>query len=255
MLKKSIFAATFTAALAFSHPAVATIVLVETNMGDFEINLFDQTTPKTVTNFLTYVRDGAYNNSVIHRSLKDFVIQGGGKRYSGNNSAPFTDIPARGPVDNEPKLSNVRGTVAMAKINNSPNSATTNWYVNIKDNSANLDKDNGGYTVFGVVTGTGMSIVDSINTLYVPGGAFREAPLRNYSLTDWTNKIPVTASNLVTIERMTIIDDSPTTAANLNPKPNTLIGQVTDSGSSSGSMGSALLLVLAGLAFWRRPKV
>ena len=252
MLKKSVLAATFIAALAVSHNAAATIVLVETNMGDFEINLFDQTTPKTVTNFLTYVRDGAYNNSVIHRSLKDFVIQGGGKRYSGNNSAPFTDIPARGPVDNEPKLSNVRGTVAMAKINNSPNSATTNWYVNIKDNSANLDKDNGGYTVFGVVTGTGMSIVDSINTLYVPGGTFREAPLRNYSLTDWTNKVPVTASNLVTIERMTIIDDSPTTAANLNPKPNTLISQVTDSGSSSGSMGSVLLLALAGLAFWRR---
>jgi len=56
----------------------------------------------------------------------------------------------------------------------------------------------------------------------------------------------------VTIERMTIIDDSPTTAANLNPKPNTLISQVTDSGSSSGSMGSVLLLALAGLAFWRR---
>lgn len=255
MLKKSVLAATFTAALAVSNNAAATIVLVETNMGDFEINLFDQTTPKTVTNFLTYVKAGTFNNSIFHRSLKNFVIQGGGVRYSGNNTFPFTDVPARGPVDNEPKLSNVRGTVAMAKVNNSPNSATTHWYVNVKDNSPNLDRDNGGYTVFGVVTGTGMSIVDSINNLYVPGGAFVDAPLRDYSATDLANKVPVTAANMVTIERITIINDSPTTAANLNPTPNTLIGQVTDTGSSGGSSAPTLLMVLAGLAFWRRRKV
>jgi len=254
MLKKSVLAATFTAALAVSHNAAATIVLVETNMGDFEINLFDQTTPETVTNFLTYVKAGTFDNSVFHRSLKDFVIQGGGQRYSGNNAAPFTEITPRGPVDNEPKLSNVRGTVAMAKKNNSPNSATTHWYVNVKDNSPNLDRDNGGYTVFGVVTGTGMSIVDSINNLYVARGAFIEAPLRNYSATDWANNVPVTAANIVTIERITVINDSPTTAANLNPTPNTLVGQVTDTGSSGGSAGSILLLALAGLAFWRRRK-
>lgn len=258
MFKKTIVTTTLAAALAFSsQQANATIVLVETNMGDFEINLFDQTTPKTVTNFLTYVKDGTFDNSVFHRSIKDFVIQGGGQRYSGNNAAPFVEISPRSPVDNEPKLSNVRGTVAMAKKANNPNSATTHWFVNIKDNSSHLDKDNAGYTVFGVVTGTGMSVVDSINNLYVPGGAgvFREAPLRNYSATDLANNVPVTAANIVTIERITIINDSPTTAANLNPKPNTLAGQETDSSSGGGSMGSALLLALAGLAFWRRRKV
>lgn len=252
MLKKSVLAAAFATTLAVSHNAAATIVLVETNMGDFEINLFDQTTPKTVTNFLTYVKAGSYNNSIFHRSLKNFLIQGGGERYSGNNTSPFTAVPARGPVDNEPKLSNVRGTVAMAKIGNSPNSATTHWYVNIKDNSANLDRDNGGYTVFGVVTGTGMSIIENINNLYIPGGAFKEAPLRNYSATDLANKVPVTAANMVTIERITIINDSPTTAANLNPALNTLAGK--DDGTSSGSSAPALLMVLAGLAFWRRRK-
>jgi len=256
MFKKSVLMAGFVASLAVSNNAAATIVLVETNMGDFEINLFDQTTPKTVTNFLTYVKDGTFNNSVFHRSIKDFIIQGGGQRYTGNNAAPFTEISPRSPVDNEPKLSNVRGTVAMAKKNDNANSATTHWYVNTKDNSSNLDKNNSGYTVFGVVTGTGMSIVDSINNLYVPGGAFREAPLRNYSATDLANKVPVTAANIVTIERITIINDSPTTAANLNPKPNTLAGQNADSGSGGGgSMGSALLLALAGLAGWRRRKV
>jgi|VirMetMinimDraft_7_1064189.scaffolds.fasta_scaffold18844_1 MYXO-CTERM domain-containing protein len=256
MLKKSVLAAAFATTLAVSHNAAATIVLVETNMGDFEINLFDQTTPKTVTNFLTYVKDGSYNNSIFHRSIKDFVVQGGGMRYSGNNASPFTEVPARGPIDNEPKLSNVRGTVAMAK-KASPNSATTHWYVNVENNSSHLDKSNGGFTVFGVVTGTGMSIVDSINDLYVPGGAglFNETPLRNYSATDWANKVPVTAANIVTIERITIINDSPTTAANLNPAPNTLAGQGETEGASSGSSAPTLLMVLAGLAFWRRRKV
>lgn len=246
--------ATFAAALAVSQHADATIVLVETNMGDFEINLFDQTTPETVTNFLTYVRAGTYNNSALQRLVKDFVVQSG-QRYSGNNSAPFTNLPARGPVDNEPKLSNVRGTVAMAKISNSPNSATNNWFVNMKDNSSNLDRNNGGFTVFGVVTGTGMSIIDSINDLYVPGGTglFRETPLRNYSATDFANNVPITAANIVTIERITIINDSPTTAANLNPALNTLAGQ--DNGASAGSTPATLLMMLAALAFWRRRKV
>jgi peptidyl-prolyl cis-trans isomerase A (cyclophilin A) len=256
MFKKTILTTTFAAALAFtSQQADATIVLVETNMGNFEINLFDQTTPKTVANFLSYVKDGSYNNSAMQRLVKDFVVQSG-QRYSGNNAAPFTDIPHRASVENEPKLSNVRGTVAMAKRPNLPHSATNHWFVNIKDNSSNLDKQNSGFTVFGVVTGTGMSVVDSINGLYVHGGAFIEAPLRNYSATDFANNVPVTAANIVTIERITIINDSPTTAANLNPTPNTLAGQETDSSSSGGgSMGSALLLALAGLAFWRRRKV
>lgn len=256
MLKKSVLAATFTAALAVSNNAAATIVLVETNMGDFEINLFDQTTPKTVTNFLTYVKDGSYNNVLLHRSVKDFVVQGGGFRYSGNNGSPFTAVTPRGPVDNEPKLSNLRGTVAMAKVSNSPNSATIQWFVNLDNNASNLDRQNSGFTVFGTVQGTGMSILDSIEDLYVPAsGNFAGVPLRAYSATDLANKVPVTAANLVTIERITVINDSPTTAANLNPTPNTLVGQVTDTGSSGGSSTSTLLMVLAGLAFWRRRKV
>lgn len=255
MFKKSLLVAGLLASLALSNNAAATIVLVETNMGDFEINLFDQTTPKTVTNFLTYVKDGSYNNVLLHRAVKDFVIQGGGFRYSGNNASPFTAITARGPVDNEPKLSNVRGTVAMAKVSNSPNSATNQWFVNLENNSSNLDRQNSGFTVFGTIQGTGMSILDSIEDLFVPAtGTFAGVPLRAYSATDLASNVPVTAANLVTIERITVINDSPTTAANLNPTPNTLAGQDSDSGSG-GSMGSAVLLALAGFAFWRRRKI
>lgn len=259
MLKKSLVTAACAATFAFTcHQAAATIVLVETNMGDFEINLFDQTTPKTVANFLAYVKDGSYTNTIFHRSIKDFVMQGGGYRYSGNNATPYVLIQEKSPVDNEPKLSNVRGTVAMAKVENSPNSARSQWFINLKDNSSNLDRQNSGFTVFGVVTGTGMSVVDSMDDLFVPAtGNFAGVPLRNYSATDLANNVAVTASNLVTVERITVINDSPTTAANLNPKPNTLAGQNSggDSGSGGGSIGSTLVLALAGLAFWRRRKV
>jgi MYXO-CTERM domain-containing protein len=265
MLKKSVLAATFTAALAVSHNAAATIVLVETNMGDFEINLFDQTTPKNVANFLSYVKEGAYDNTVIRRTVKDFVVQAGGFRYSGNNANPFTPLTEKSPVQNEPKLSNVRGTVAMAKVAGDQHSAKRQWFVNLENNanpafSENLDRQNGGYTVFGVITGTGMSILDSIEDLYIPGantGNFAGVPLRNYSATDLANNVAVTASNLVTIERITVINDSPTTAANLNPVLNTQAGQNAgdDSSGGGGSVGSGLLLALAGLAFWRRRKV
>ena len=71
MLKKSVLAAAFATTLAVSHNAAATIVLVETNMGDFEINLFDQTTPKTVTNFLTYVKDGVYKIGDVELVAKE----------------------------------------------------------------------------------------------------------------------------------------------------------------------------------------
>lgn len=263
MFKKSVLMAGFVASLALSNNAAATIVLVETNMGDFEINLFDQTTPKNVANFLSYVKDGSYDNSVIRRAVEDFVVQAGGYRYSGNNANPFTPLTEKSPVQNEPKLSNVRGTVAMAKVAGDQHSARRQWFVNLENNanpaiSGNLDRQNGGYTVFGVITGTGMSILDSIEDLYVPAtGNFAGAPLRNYSATDLANNVAVTASNLVTIERITVINDSPTTAANLNPVLNTQAGQSSggdDSSSGGGSAGSTLLLALAGLAFWRRRK-
>lgn len=258
MLKKIICLATFAASLTLSHKAAATIVLVETNMGDFEINLFDQTTPKTVENFLGYVRDGSYSNVLLHRAVKDFVIQGGGFRYSGNNASPYTAVAARGPVDNEPKLSNVRGTVAMAKVENSPNSATIQWFVNLENNANpafpnNLDKQNSGFTVFGVVQGTGMSIIDSIEDLYVPAsGNFAGVPLRSYSAADFANNVAVTAANLVTIERITIINDSPATAANLTPALNTQAGKDQAEGASSGGLGSVFLSAVAALAGWRR---
>ena len=143
----------------------ATTVIMETSLGSFEVELFDEVAPNTVANFLKYVGDGDYQNSFIHRSVPGFVIQGGGYIHRGTANTFLNNlgiVPTDAPVVNEFHRSNTRGTIAMAKIGGDPNSATSQWFINLADNSASLDSDNGGYTVFGVVSGNGMSVVDEI---------------------------------------------------------------------------------------------
>lgn len=139
--------------------ASATTVRVITSLGDFSIELFDDVTPITVANFLNYVNSGRYNSAIFHRSVPGFVVQGGWLDSS------FTVIPTDAPIQNEFSVSNTRGTVAMAKLEGDPNSATNQWFVNLADNSANLDGQNGGFTAFGRVIGDGMTVVDAIAAL------------------------------------------------------------------------------------------
>ncbi len=158
----------------------ATTVRLETTLGNIDIALFDAAAPQTVANFLTYVRSGAYNSSFFHRSVPGFVIQGGGYRWI-DASGDAQKITAGPPVINEfsTTRSNLRGTIAMAKLAGDPNSATSEWFINLTDNSANLDNQNGGFTVFGQVTGNGMEIVDGMSALKTvnAGGAFGNLPL------------------------------------------------------------------------------
>ena len=121
--------------------------------GTVDVLLFDQSgvgAPETVENFLNYVEDEDYNDTIIHRSVADFIVQGGGFAVE---DSQVVDLPADAPVDNEfsAERSNVRGTIAMAKQGGNPNSATNQWFFNLGDNSANLDNQNGGFTVFGEV--------------------------------------------------------------------------------------------------------
>lgn len=141
----------------------ATMVRLNTVLGPVDITLYDEAAPLTVANFLGYARSGAYDNSFIHRSMPGFVIQGGGYTWVDALST-FQKIPAGPPVVNEfsPSRSNLRGTVAMAKLPNQPNSATSEWFVNLANNAANLNLQNGGFTVFGKVTAPGMAVVDGI---------------------------------------------------------------------------------------------
>lgn len=143
-----------------------------TLFSNIDIELFDENTPYnrplTVANFLKYVTDGDYDSTYIHRSVPGFVVQGGG--YPLPFESPHIDRDP--PIQNEPGISNTRGTIAMAKVGpptgqppteETINSATSEWFFNIGDNSENLNSQNGGFTVFGRAIGSSMSLVDSIN--------------------------------------------------------------------------------------------
>ncbi|MBI2823636.1 MAG: peptidylprolyl isomerase [Planctomycetia bacterium] len=188
------------------------IVTINTSLGSFQVELFDDITPATVANFLGYVDRGQYNDSFVHRVEPNFVVQLGG--YSAAN-APFnqtsapqhinTDNNNDGQPDtvvNEFQNSNLRGTLAMAKQGGDPNSATSEWFINLGDNSANLDNQNGGFTVFGKVLGDGMSVVDAIAAVprFNFGDPFAAFPLRNFN----ASATDITRDNLVLINSIEV---------------------------------------------------
>ncbi|MCC5826807.1 peptidylprolyl isomerase [Alkalimonas sp.] len=256
-LVHSLLLASSLCSLAWSWSLQATIVEFRTSLGNFEVNLFDEITPKTVENFLQYVEDESYHNSVIHRLVPDFVVQGGGFAYSGE--LPLDVIPARAAVQNEPKLSNRKGTIAMAKLENRPNSATNQWFFNLNNNHAGqpqLDTQNGGFTVFGQISEQGMEILEAIAALprFNLGGAANSMPLRNYTNADAAAGKTVTAENLVLIESVVIVDARSNTAAGLNPVANTLIEQQPQQDNDLDNGGSLAWLVvgLTGILLVRR---
>ncbi len=181
----------------FSNPAVPgtavriSVILGDQGTGNIDVALTDQQTPLTVANFLAYINTGSYSANVIHRSMPGFVIQGGGYWVPGHDQLqPVGTMP---PVLNEPGISNVRGTIAMAKQATSSNSATSQWFINLADNSANLDSQNGGFTVFGNVIGNTMTVADAIGavpTYDASGPQFLNDP-------DFTN-LPLTEPHLDT---------------------------------------------------------
>jgi peptidyl-prolyl cis-trans isomerase A (cyclophilin A) len=249
-LKHSVFAFVAGSSLLVCLSASATTVQVQTVLGNFEVNLFDKTTPKTVENFVAYVNANAYANNVVHRSETGFVIQAGGFTYSG--SLPLAAVVQNAPVVNEPVYSSLRGTIAMAKLGSNPNSATSQWFVNLADNSQNLDKQNGGFTVFGQVTGNGMAVVDAIAALsrFDLGGALTAMPLRNYTTADAIAGKLVTVDNLMLIQNVVVLNADPDTAANLTPVKNTLLNATppaSSSGDSSSGSGSFELVGLMAL--------
>ncbi|MEO0586750.1 MAG: peptidylprolyl isomerase [Planctomycetota bacterium] len=134
--------------------AVGTAVIFETDFGDFTVGLFDSVTPLTVDNFLNYVEGttangGAYNPGLFHRLIPGSVLQSG---FSNLDVNTISVIPLDAPVANEPFVSNTLGTIAMAKTDGDPNSATSQFFFNLGDNSTQFDNQNGGITVFGRVT-------------------------------------------------------------------------------------------------------
>jgi cyclophilin family peptidyl-prolyl cis-trans isomerase len=154
----------------------ATVVVIQTNKGAIEVELLTEDAPVSVENFLAYVDEEFYDDTIFHRVIEDFMIQGGG--YGTDKQKKPTREPIKNEADNG--LKNTTGTVAMARTS-VPDSATSQFFINVEDNEF-LDFKSAtpagyGYAVFGKVT-SGMDIVEAIETAEtVDGkGAFKNSP-------------------------------------------------------------------------------
>ena len=150
------------AGLLWAPAAWAQKVRLSTSMGDVVLQLEADKAPKTVANFVQYVKAGHYNGTVFHRVIDGFMVQGGGM------SAEMQEKATRAPIPLESRngLSNVRGSLAMARTN-VPDSATAQFFINLADNQrldAANSPDGNGYAVFGKVV-EGMDVVERIKAV------------------------------------------------------------------------------------------
>jgi peptidyl-prolyl cis-trans isomerase A (cyclophilin A) len=147
-----------------THAALAQKVKLATSMGDVVIQLEADKAPKTVANFVQYVKDGHYDGLIFHRVMATFMIQGGGFDADMKQKATRPSIP----LESRNGLSNLRGTIAMARTN-VPDSASSQFFINVVDNqrldAANAP-DGNGYAVFGKVV-SGIDVVDKIRAVPV----------------------------------------------------------------------------------------
>ena len=195
LISGTIFQALALCACLAARPASAdTIVTFTTNLGTFDVQLYDTQVPTTVANFLSYVNAGSYTNSIFHRSTTNNpagiqIVQGGGfKLVTTATTASIDPIATAAPIPLQAGLSNLKGTIAMARTA-APDSATSQWFFNVTDN---LDLDpspgNDGYAVFGAVIGGGISVIEAIgavpayNASGTLGPTFTELPLLNPAL-------------------------------------------------------------------------
>jgi len=243
---------------AFSDPDVSNALRIATVLGNIDIALYGQQKPITVANFMKYIDQGRYfvtdpnpqksGQSFFHRSAPGFVIQGGGYIQTLDSSLTYS-VSAFPAIQNEPGLTNKRGTIAMAKLSTSPNSATSQWFINLANNGgapSNLDTQNGGFTVFGRVVNGTMTAVDAIAALPIVDGSgthtppFNELPVRNY-----TSPNPVLFANLVTVLGLQYIPTLIFTASSSD----TAVAQATISGPrllvGGKSNGTATITVTA----------
>ncbi|NJL83843.1 MAG: hypothetical protein HC890_14560 [Chloroflexaceae bacterium] len=180
----------------FTTGLVARFELFDTSFGNGGITnvvLFDQPgegAPISVENFINYVEDGDYVNSIIHRSVPGFVVQGGGftiNNFAGLGPTSDSDVPTDPPILNEfsANRSNLRGTLAYARLGGDVNSATSQWFFNLSDTNTFLDGVDGGFTVFGeVLSEEDLETIDAIAALpvfdgapFFQNGALNELPL------------------------------------------------------------------------------
>jgi cyclophilin family peptidyl-prolyl cis-trans isomerase len=185
----------------FEDPDTTSAARLSTSSGVVDIILYPLATPDSVTNFLSYLNNHRYDNSFFHRSVADaagslYIVQGGGYQYTSESG--FTRVTKAAAILNEPGISNLKGTVAMAKIGGNPNSATSEFFINLSNtNASNLDAQNEGFTVFGRVSTPTLAVMEGINAL----------PKKNYTVLIGTSTQPLSDVPII----------SPSTAVPIDP--------------------------------------
>lgn len=185
-----------------------TIARFVTKAGNIDVRLFGDRTPITVNNFIQYANGtggSTYDNSFFHRSVPGFVVQGGGFRAN----ATFDSIPTLGMIQNEPGISNTRGTIAMAKLGGNPNSATSQFFFNLGNNASNLDNQNGGFTVFGeIVDSAGLAVMDRLAQYerVNAGSPFEDLPVED--LQTVIDRGSLDPSDLITVTTVDILTEN-----------------------------------------------
>jgi uncharacterized protein (TIGR03437 family) len=211
-------------ASAYAQPVTGPIVQFQTNLGNINVTLRPDVAPNTVANFLNYVNTGGYTSTIIHRNVGGFVIQGGGWQII--NGTP-TQLTANAAINDEcPQtsngpaclLSNIRGTLAMAKTS-ARNSATDEWYFNTASGSNNtaLDHQNGGFTVFGqIADDASLAVMDRINALPIcdESGLFFEFTTLPYLNSPTTCSTALPVADYVVVNAITQVQAVPTISKN-----------------------------------------
>ena len=179
------------------------VVVIETSMGNISVELEPDKAPKTVANFLKYVDKDFYNGTVFHRVIAGFMIQGGGMTADLKEKKTDKPVENESMVYNKKGMSNVRGTIAMARTGD-PHSATSQFFINLYDRNTFLDKAAGadgvphGYTAFGRVI-EGMDVVDKIAKVETGEGVMTDDSGRKAPAGD----VPTTAVVIKSIKRKT----------------------------------------------------
>jgi len=187
--------------------AIASTVQIQTVLGNFEVALFDESTPISVADFLSLVEEHRYQNSIIHRVEPQFILQGGGFYLEEDTLRRILFIDE---LDSEVMFSNIRGTIAFASAAGATsNVGNTQWFINLADNSEILDHQTGGYTVFGQVINGGMAVVDEIARLTTLGfETFPNLPLRGYDAEDAAEGIAIGRDNYVIVHKIILLDEN-----------------------------------------------
>ena len=169
-----------------------TEVIFETSMGSFTLELYPDKAPKTVANFMAYVDDGFYDNTIFHRVIPDFVIQGGGFESGMEYKTP--DAPVKNESDN--RLKNITGTISMARRSH-PDTATSQFYINLSHNESldYISDYQPGYTVFGKIS-KGMDVIGKISVVETTTvGRSKDVPIDDVVLLSVKRKAPVDSVN------------------------------------------------------------